>query len=89
MLNRTTTAPVCQIEPRNTYSRQDERQAYKNQDNEHPRSLDRRRRDDDGYRNDNRQRSDDRRDHYRDDRANDDYDWYDDDRDERSEEFTQ
>ena len=34
MLNRTTTGPVRQIEPRNTYSRQDDRESYQNQDNE-------------------------------------------------------
>ena len=95
MLNRTTTAPIRQIEPKNTYSRQDERQSYRNQDNERPRSPDRRRhdddycqdddyrRDDDGYRNDNRRRLDDRRDRYHDDRVNNDYDRYDDDRDDR------
>ena len=91
MLNRTTTAPVRQIEPRNTYSRQDERQSYQNWDNERPRSPDRQRRDDDYrreddcYRNDNRRRSDDHHDRYRDDqyRANDDYDRYEDGRDDR------
>ena len=76
MLNRTTAAPVRQIKPRNTYSRQDERNSYRYNDNDHQRSPDRRRRDDD-------YRRDDRRDHYRDNR-NDDYDRYDDDRDDRN-----
>ena len=61
MLNRTTTAPVRQIEPRNTYSRQDERQSYWDQDNERPRSPERRRQDDDYRRNDDRYRNDNRR----------------------------
>ena len=73
MLNRTTTAPVRQIEPRNTYSRQDERHSYRDQDNDRPRSPDRRCRDDD-------YRRDDRHDRYD---WNDDYDRYDDDRDDR------
>ena len=36
MLNRTMTAPVRQIELRNTYSRQDERQSYRHRANERP-----------------------------------------------------
>ena len=36
MLYCTTTAPVRQIEPRNTYSRQDERNTYQDNDNDRP-----------------------------------------------------
>ena len=47
MLNRTTTTPVRQIEPRNDHSQQEDRLPFRNRDGERPRSLDRQRRDND------------------------------------------
>ena len=60
MLNRTTAAPICQIESRKSYLRKDERQSYRNRNNEHSQSSDRQRRDNDYRRDDERYRANNR-----------------------------